>query len=288
MGPDFSDTEGFSVASVLTRSVRDTAAIVDAISGPAPGEAWQAPPLARSLRESLTADPGHLRIGMWHQTASFLADVHPDCVAACEQAGRLLESLGHTVEPAYPQPLDNTFSAAFLVLATSLIAWEVQHVGKILGRPLEEADVDPVIWAASMVGSQLTSVQYQQAVADMRAESRRFLAWWSEGWDLLLTPTLAVPPYLLGSTAPPSPDSPWPDLQPWIPFTGLFNLTGQPAISLPLTNNDAGLPIGIQLGAALGREDVLISVAAQLEQACPWADRWAPHSSVQLRAAQRS
>jgi amidase len=280
IGPDFSDTEGFSVPSVLTRSVRDTAAAVDAVSGHAPGDPWYAPPLAHSLTEALNIKPGRLRIGMWYQTRSFGSDVHPDCVAACEDAGRLLESLGHIVEPAYPEALDASFSPAFMVVATSIIRWELLHIGKIIGRPVEETDVDPVIWRASLAGSQVMGEQYTQAIADLRDHGRRFASWWSQGWDILLTPTIAVPPYLLGTTSAPTPDSPWPDIQSWVPFSGIFNQTGLPAISLPLATNAAGLPIGIQLGANLGREDLLISVAAQLERARPWADRWPPHSAI--------
>jgi amidase len=113
----------------------------------------------------------------------------------------------------------------------------------------------------------------QQAFSELRLSAIRFGQWWDEGWDLLLTPTLAVTPYRLGSLTPPSEDEPWPDVAPWVPFTPHFNMAGQPAISLPLHWTPDGLPVGIQLGGRVGDEGLLLQVAAQLETASPWADR---------------
>ena len=231
-GPDFSDTEGFSVTSVLTRSVRDTAAAIDAIAGHFPGDPWYAPPLPRSLMAALTHDPGSLRIGIFQAGPDFPSIVHPDCTSACEAAGRLLESLGHRVEPGYPSAMDTGWPRELTALAVSIIGYEVEDMAEYTGRPVTEADVDPVIWQAYQFSKHVTGVAYEQCVAKVRAVNRRFDEWWDEGWDLLLTPTLAVPPYLLGATSAPAPDAPWPDIEPWVPFTPPFNATGAPAISV--------------------------------------------------------
>jgi amidase len=220
---------------------------------------------------------------VFNPSPEFPAEVHSACLAAGEHAGKLLESLGHHVDTGYPAALDAGLPPTFFAIATSLIAWEVAEVGRVIGRDLTEADVEPVVWAASRAGQEVTAVMYQDAIADLRSLVRDFAAWW-DSWDLLVTPTLAVPPYPIGATTAPTSDAPWPDVGPWIPFTPQFNLSGQPAISLPLDQDDAGLPVGVQLGAALGREDLLISVAAQLEEAEPWCDRWPP-TSIANRAS---
>jgi amidase len=280
LGPDFTDTEGFTVASVLTRSVRDTAGAIDAISGYRPGDPWYAPPLARSLTEALRDDPPRLRVGVWTPSADFHARVDPSCAKACADVGATLESLGHYVDAAYPKILDGGMTAAFMTCATSVIAREVTDLERLVGREFTAEDLEPVLWAAGQIGKLITGVQYQAAIASIRADCRQFTQWWHDGWDLLVTPTLAVPPYPIGATSAPSADTPWPDVNPWIPFTGHFNLAGLPAISLPLATAADGLPIGVQLGAAIGREDVLIAVAGQLERAQPWQDRWPEHSYV--------
>jgi amidase len=204
---------------------------------------------------------------------------HPDCVAAAEAAGALLERLGHRVEPATPDGLDDPeFIPQFISMWSAGNAWALDWWSRRLGgRVIGQDDVEPLTWALAELGRSISAPQWLSAREWLQANTRRMAAWW-EDWDLLLTPTLAEPPPTLGqfgSTA----DNPLAGLfraAALVPFTPPFNVTGQPAISLPLHWNDRGLPIGVQLVAARNGEDRLIQVAAQLEAAAPWADRKPP------------
>ena len=213
------------------------------------------------------------RVGLWSPSASF-TDVHPACRLAAERTAARLESLGHIVEEAYPAALDEGIIDEFFPIAASHIAWQVARLEKQLGRPLRDDDLEPVTAAANTGGKLVSAIVFHECLEALQAFAHRFASWW-EHYDLLVTPTLAVPPYPIGALGPTSPDEPWPDVRPWVPFTTHFNISGLPAISLPMHWDD-GLPIGVQLGAAFGREDVLLQVAAQLEAAEPWATRRPP------------
>ena len=151
-----------------------------------------------------------------------------------------------------------------------------------MGRTLEERDVEPLTWTVAEIGRTRTGTDYVEALEAMHAHGRALATWWDRGFDLLLTPSCAEPPPPLGSFAAP-PGKPlvsYMRAAPFGAFTAQFNLSGQPAISLPLHWSDDGLPVGVQLGAPLGREDVLLRTAGQLEQAAPWAGRLPPvHAS---------
>jgi amidase len=150
----------------------------------------------------------------------------------------------------------------------------VLGIGAMLGREVRPDDVEPLTWAMASVAEQMHAVDYAQAIAASAAFTRRLSRFW-EDHDLLLTPTLGEPPPLIGELEPPA-DDPFATqahTASLVPFTTHFNVSGQPAISLPLHVNGSGLPIGIQLVAAYGREDLLIQIAAQLEEAAPWSDR---------------
>ncbi len=274
---------GFSCEGFVTRSVRDTAALLDLAQGPMPGDPYSAAPPARSYREEIGAAPGRLRIG-WMTRAPRDADLHPDCAAAAEQAARLLESLGHHLEESYPPALDHPDAMrGFLTVVGSSIARALDAWGAKLGRRLGEADVEALTWAVAQAGRGVSAPDYIGAVEGNHAHARRLAAWWSEaGFDLLLSPTCAAPPPPLGHFAP-APDNPlqgYLRAAPYGAFTAQWNVSGQPGISLPLYWSQAGLPIGVQLVAASGREDLLLRVAAQLEQASPWAGRLPPvHAS---------
>ncbi len=280
LAPQFGDIMSGLVAELaVTRSVRDTAAILDAVHGPAPGEPYVAPAAERPYADEVGADPGRLRIGLLTRGPAGQVEVHPDCVEAAKSAGRLLESLGHSVEPAEIEALDDPdYIPQFLVRWTAGIAWNLDYWTRRTGREIGPDDVEPSTWALAEQGRSHTAAAYLSAMEYAQAAARRLAAWWAGGFDLLLTPTLGEPPTPLGAYDHP-PDQPLHPIVRAVPlamFTAAFNSTGQPAISLPLHQNADGLPIGVQLVAELGREDLLLRIAAQLEEAAPWADRRPP------------
>ena len=280
LGPDLGENwAGAVVEHVVTRSVRDSAAILDGVAGPMPGDPYWAPPPERPFRDEVGASPGRLRIGLATKALNPDASTHADCVAAAGECARLLESLGHRVEEAHPAALEDPelFGNAGRITVAG-VARDIESWGAKIGRPLRPEDVEPYTWSLGEIGRQLTATQYLESVEAVHAIARRVAEWWTEGWDLLLTPTLSEPPPRLGSFQPTAEDplAPGRRAMAVCTFTLPLNFTGQPAISLPLHWNAAGLPIGVQLVAAYGREDLLVRVAAQLEQARPWKDRWPP------------
>ena len=266
---------GLGVELCVSRSVRDTARLLDAVHGPGVGDTVIAPAPERPYVDEVGADPGRLRIGLLdrHPGGGF---VHDDCVTAVRDAATLLESLGHSVEPGFPAPLgDPSFTPRFMSMWGANMALGLEGYAAALGRPLTEDEVEPVNWAQAQFAAHITSVDYAKALAAVAEFRRQVQQWWADGFDLLLTPTLAEPPVQVGDHDP-TPDDPMAGMKRaarFVPFTPPFNASGQPAINVPLSWNDAGLPIGIQLVAAYGREDVLIRAAGQLEAAQPWAHR---------------
>lgn len=275
-GPLIGDNmSGLTVELVVSRSVRDTAAILEAVHGPAPGDPYVAPPPLRPYTEEVGADPGALRVGVMTEPL-IEAEPNETVAEAARDAGRLLESLGHAVEESRPggfEELDivDTFLTRWMAGQTATL----DQLGMVVGREIGPSDVEPLTWALAEEGRSRTAGQYLQAVGQHHLIARMVAAWFESGFDLLLTPTLGEPPPVLGSFDDSGSD-PIAGLMRGVQtatFTALFNVTGQPAISLPLHWSDDGLPIGVQLVAPLGREDLLLRVAAQLEQARPWADR---------------
>jgi amidase len=266
---------GLGVEHCVSRTVRDTAVLLDAIRGPGVGDTVIAPPPARPYTEEVGAEPGRLRIGVLdtHPRGEF---VHDDCVAAARSVAATLEALGHQVAAEWPEVLaDPAATEHFGTLWATQMAMAAAQFGTTLGRELTADDLEPVNWAQAEMARQFSAVDLATAQAAMYAFRRKLQQWWADGWDLLLTPTVAEPPPPLEEFAPDPDDAMAQSRRAWrfVPFTPPFNMSGQPAISLPLHWNDDGLPIGVQLVAAYGREDVLIQVAAQLESAQPWADR---------------
>ncbi len=284
LGPEFGDVLGGLVCEhVVTRSVRDTAAILDAVHGPMPGEPYAAWPPARPYASEVGAAPGSLRIGVRTRAPFDQVTVDPECVAAAEGAGRLLEQLGHKVEAASPDGLDEPeYVTNFITMWAAGNAWALDWWSRQLGgRTIGADDVEIGTWSLVELGRSVSAPQWLTAREWLQVNSRRLVSWWQD-FDLLVTPTIAEPPPVLGqmvSTA----DNPMGGLMRaagLVPFTPPFNVSGQPAISLPLHWSSTGLPIGVQLVAAPNREDVLIQVAAQLEAAAPWADRRPPVSAA--------
>jgi amidase len=278
LGPDFGEMwQGFAIEGVVTRSVRDTAGVLDAIAGNMPGDPYASPPQHRPFMQELGAHPGKLRIGFMSRAPQGNAPLHADCIVAVEETARLLASLGHTVEEAHPAALDEVeFLRHFASVVTAHASVALEDIGRLLGRTLTQNDVEPWTWANAERGRKCSASQYLAALNWLQTWSRRVAQWWADGFDLLLTPTMGTPPPPLGELVATSETVRVVAKRVYglMQFTPQYNITGQPAISLPLHWNAAGLPIGVQLVSAFGREDVLIQVAAQLEQAKPWKDKW--------------
>ena len=274
LGPAYGDVFGGLVAEhVVTRSVRDTAAILDAVHGYEPGDPFSAPTPSRPFLDEVGAPVERLRIGI--MTTSATGPVHPSCVAAAEATARALESLGHFVDVSHPDAMDDPeVTQHFITFWSAGNAWSLDYWGRKVGREATQADVEPLTWALCEMGRSFSAPQWLAAREWLQAHSRRMAAWWND-YDILVTPTLAEPPPRLGEFDSP-PDNPLAGLfraATLVPFTPPFNISGQPGISLPLHWDDDGLPIGVQLVSAYGREDLLLRLSAQLEQAMPWSDR---------------
>jgi amidase len=272
LGPDHGEYwHGLVISHVVSRSVRDSAIALDAVAGAMPGDPYVAPPPAQPFSTDVGASPGSLRVGLYDRP------LHPDCAAAVTAAGRLLSGLGHRVEVAHPAALDehDALVQSFSALVATWVARSLDEWGKRTGRAVEADAVEPGTWALAELGRSLSAPVYLEAAQWLHGYTRRLAAWWHGGFDVLVTPTIGAPPPRLGELQP-TPDNPMAGTEKalaLIPFTVPFNVSGQPGISLPLHWNAAGLPIGVQLVAAYGREDLLIRIAAQLEQAQPWAAR---------------
>jgi amidase len=277
LGPDFGDLlNGLVAEHVLTRSVRDTARVLDAVAGPWPGDPFIAPPPMRPYADEVGADPGRLRIGLMTTSPSGNPPPHPETAAAATSAARLLESLGHAVEHAYPKVLDDPrLTEHFVTTWAAGQAWTVDYWTRKVGRAPEPDELEATSWALTEYGRSVTGTALLTSREWLQRSSRESAEWWASGFDLLLTPTCGEPPPALGQFIP-TVDNPLGGLfrsTPFAQWTAPANVSGQPAISLPLHWTAEGLPVGVMLTAAFGREDLLIRVAAQLEYAQPWADR---------------
>jgi len=278
LGPELGEAWAGLVARLaVTRSVRDTAALLDAVEGPGVGDPYWAPRPERSYVSELEAEPGRLRIGYVVNAPDGSVVADPQVAAATTRTAELLDSLGHDVVEAHPPALDDpTVMGHFLVAFGSWVARELDRLAEMVGAPVTDGDVEPGTWAIAETGRAVQAAQYLGAVDGLHAFTRELVSWWLvDGFDLLLTPTVPELPPTLGQFGS-TPDNPLAGVFRSAPFSGLnapFNISGQPAISLPLHQSSEGLPIGMQFVAAPVREDVLIRVAAQLEQAQPWADR---------------
>jgi amidase len=278
LGADFGDViSGLAIEHVVCRSVRDSAAVLDAVCGEMPGDPYVAPARERPYSEELAADPGSLRVGLMTTPPGGQFAAHPDCIAAAEATARVLEQLGHHVEPAHPAALDDPeYIPTFLVRWTAGVAWNLKYWEAKTGESIGPEDVEATTWALAELGRSHSAADYLRAVEHHQHLTRVNAEWWQGGFDLLLTPTTGEPATPLGTFAP-DPENPVAPIMRSVPlaaFTAMFNTTGQPAISLPVHWTAAGLPVGAQLVAGYGREDQLIRVATQVEQASPWAERW--------------
>jgi len=279
LGPDFGEYWALTTHEhVLTRSVRDCAAVLDAVAGAAPGDPYSAAPPGRPFAAEVGAAPGRLRIGFRTRLRRRDDDAHPECVAAVHATARLLEELGHDVEevgmPALDDPAhDDAIAGTFAVfVARDLDRWSAR-----LGREISPDELEPWNRGMAEAGRRVSAATYLAALERANDFSRGMADWWAGGFDVLVTPQLGTLPPRLGVIGPDAdPATAGAVLGPLTSFTMPFNLTGQPAVSLPLHWSADGLPVGVQFVAAYGREDVLFRLAAQLESARPWADRHPP------------
>ena len=274
LGP-IRDETALSVELCVSRTVRDTATLLDTVRGPGVGDTVIARLPARRYVLELNADPGRLRIGVLDHHPQGGA-VAPECAAAARSVATLLESLGHNVEPAWPAALaDTSLRLHFATLWSTNIGVGLRRFEEQVGRPLTADEFEPMNRVQAEIAAHFTAVDYALAFSAATQFRRALQAWWTDGWDLLLTPTVAELPLPLGVIAN-NPDNPLETMErafQFIPFTPAFNMSGQPAINVPVEWTDTGLPVGVQLVAAYGREDVLLRVASQLETARPWAHR---------------
>ena len=283
VGPQVGESwAGLVARLVVSRSVRDTAAILDAVAGPEVGDPYTAPPPVRPFLDEVGADPGALRIGVTTVSPDAAVPTHPAVAEVVAATARVLEGLGHAVDDSVPDGWDDPevyggLVGAFTTCYGAWVAADVDDVAAKLGAPVGADGFEDATWMLAEMGRAVTATQYLAATEELSRFTRRLAGWWT-GHDLLLTPVVPEPPFELGSFGP-TPENPLNGLTrstEIVPFTVPFNISGQPSISVPTGWTDTGLPVGVQLTAAYGREDLLLAVAAQLEAAMPWADRLPP------------
>ena len=288
---------GMVVEHVLSRSVRDSAAALDATAGADAGAPYAAPGQSRPFLEESTLDPGRLRIAFTRRPL-FGRQVHADCLQGLDATVRLLQSLGHEVEEAHPVFDKDAIELAFVTVVAAEVAADLDALPRFIGRPLRSGDVEAATASLGLLGRALSAGQLATATRTLQLAARALAPFFARH-DLLLTPTLGAPPALIGSLQPSAAElrllrvvnalgAGWVLKQPaalqplidktfdYIPFTPLFNITGQPAMSVPLHWNAAGLPIGMQFAARFGEEALLFRLAGQLEKAQPWFERRPP------------
>lgn len=279
LGPAYGDVgSGFAVEHALTRSVRDSAALLDATAGPELGDpypSWPAP--EDGFAAAARRDPGRLRVAYTTRTADGQL-AHPDCVAALDDAVGLLAGLGHDVAEENLPGLDERTGRAIGVAYGAFTTCIVDYWTRIVGREPAEADLEPYTWALWQQGRAVTAGAYLMAIMDLQAFSRVVARFFTR-YDVWLTPTLATPPLLLGAMVS-TPDDPWRAARvggPFVAFPAIVaNITGAPAMSVPLHWSESGLPIGVHALGRAGEDGTLFSLAGQLERARPWAHRWPP------------
>jgi len=274
MGPDAGEGwSGASIGHAVTWTVRDSAALLDATSGPDVGDPYWAPPPARPFLQEVGRDPGRLRIAL--TTAPWIeGPVDPECADAARAAARLCESLGHHIEEARPQIDEAAWLKSTLVIVTASLTFTLETRAAALGRALKSDDVERITWERVELGKTFSAADYARAIHTVHRTGRavaRFL----ERYDVLITPTMAKPPHPLGVLSLSSPDSAafMAGRSASVGFTSLFNSSGHPAMSVPLAMSRSGLPLGVQFVARFGDEATLFRLASQLEAAQPWKDR---------------
>lgn len=289
LGPEYGDmVSGFTCEHALTRSVRDSAALLDAVSGPALGDPYWAPPAARPFSAEVRADPGRLRIAVSAEPRSGQR-VEPTWRAAAEHAARLLEQLGHTVEEDSPDGLgDDGYGPSLTTVYRAGVGWMLGYWCRKVGRPPGEREIEPQTRAYWEAARRVTAADYLSGIETLQRISRQVASWF-QTHDAWLTPTLGAGPPAIGELVGTE----------QAPLRGanaagrhlmfdaeVANVTGNPAMSMPFGFDTDGRPIGIHILGRYGDEATLFRLAAQLEHAAPWADRHPelPHNSAHDRS----
>jgi len=274
MGPDAGEGwGGASVGHAVTRSVRDSAALLDVTAGPDVGDPYWAPPPAGPFLDEVGRPPGRLRIAL--ATASWNgAPVDPECAAAATDAARLCESLGHHVEEARPDYNHEALAQATRIIIGANVRAALDVGAKARGRAVEAGDVERVTWEFAALGASYTAADYARSIGVVHRTGRAVARFFTRH-DIILSPTMCRPPFPLGVLDMSSADADayLAAVLASIGFTSLFNSSGNPAMSVPLAWSRSGLPIGIQFAAPFGGEALLFRLAGQLEAARPWAAR---------------
>ncbi len=282
LGPGIGDwASGLCSEHAVTRSVRDSATLLDATSGPDDGDPYHCPMPERPFAREVGADPGQLRIAFSTRTLSGV-EAHADCIRAVEEAAALCSQLGHQVVEGSPEIDGDLFSDTFLTQFSCGVAAVVDSIvegAQASGVNLTCDDFEPLTWRVREIGSAQNASTYLRAVTTAQNIARDMAQFHTES-DLWLTPTLSRPPVPLGyfECSTESAQSALERVWDFIPFTPLCNATGQPGMSVPLHWNEEGLPIGTHFTARFGGEATLFRLAAQLEEARPWAARRPPVS----------
>ena len=267
---------GLATSGVVSRSVRDSAVLLDLLEGGTPGEPYAAPAKARPFAEEVGRAPGRLRIAVSHRTASHVT-VHDDCLAALDDAAKLLTSLGHEVVEADPELDFDAFEAHFWKVIAANTAADLIELSDLFGHRLQLGEVERWTLSLAETGDAMQAGAFMLAFRNLWRMHRPMGAFLSR-YDMLLTPTLGSPPLPLGVMDTDMADIP--ELRrrvnSFIPFTPIANAFGHPGMSVPLYWNAAGLPVGVMFQARLGADDLLLRLAGQLEQARPWKDRHPP------------
>jgi amidase len=267
-GDDFLVQDG-----VLTRTVAETAELLDVLAGYETGDATWAPPPAEPFAAAAARDPGRLRIGV-STVAPILVELDPICDRAVRDAGEQLASLGHEVEEFEAPWTGDDLLRVFTAVFGTPVAAAAFYGGLVTGREPSAELLEPLSWTFWEGMRERTAVDYYLARTQLGAFSRQIIAVWDR-YDVVLLPSLAQRPVRIGELDSCS-DEPWEDFRrsgEFTPYTAIFNTSGQPAVTLPLYQGDDGLPVGVQLAGRPADEATLLSVSAQLEAAAPWAER---------------
>jgi amidase len=274
LGPDLGDIMSGLVADhVVSRSVRDTAAALDATAGPEDGDPYCAPPQPKSYLAASKKEPGKLKIAVARRKMDG-KPFHADCLAAVDQAAKLCRSLGHKVEEAYPEFSWDALTQPFMAIWASGLASFIDQIAMFTGGPPSLDDIEGLSYGLYEEGKKVTGPQYLMSVSAMQSAARQ-IAKFHVKYDAWLTPTLGSPPLKLGTIDINERDTQkaMAPIIDYVPFTAVQNATGQPAINVPLYWNKDDLPVGVQFVGRFGSEAMLLQLATQLEKAAPWKDK---------------